>query len=72
MIYIMDINGSYRELTHLTVLHILNRHKAHMLAYIWLVYNPNGLTIVVQKPHIIHIRCTYIVSMCCCITKEED
>ena len=30
----MDINGSYRELTHLTVLHILNRHKAHMLAYI--------------------------------------
>ena len=27
----MDINGSYRELTHLTVLHILNRHKAPTL-----------------------------------------
>ena len=68
----MDINGSYCELTQLTLLHILNRQKAPMLAYISLVYNPNGLTIVVKKPHIIHIRCTYIVSMCCCITKEED
>ena len=30
----MDINGSYRELNQLTVLHILNYQKAHMLAYI--------------------------------------